>query len=374
MSINLSLSGYRGRLTVDLVALRNNYAFLQKQTDESVMVGAAVKADAYGLGIEQVSQALYEAGCRDFFCANIGEAIEVRALFDDVSLYVLNGYFSGLQNEYLDANAIPVIGDPTHLESYGILAERLNKKLPVVLHFNSGMNRLGFGREDIDWVMNGVGKELCAALDLRLVMSHLACADQADHSLNAFQCDYFAEIAHHFPDVPAALSNSAGIFLGQAYHFNMVRPGMALYGLNPTPQKPNPMRRVVELSLPLVRILNVKAGETIGYGATYQCTADKVVGVVAGGYADGIHWGLAGQGLKLYWQDIACPVLGRISMDMLAVNLSPAISKGAQPGMDDYLELIGPNQSEAAIGALCGSFDYEVLTGLGPRYERVYIG
>lgn len=359
-----------GRLTIDTKALRSNYRLLQDKVGAPVRVSAVVKANAYGLGAVHIAKYLKEEGCVDFFVANWQEGQKLRAAHPDINIMVLNGFYPDVGEIYLNDTLIPVLDSRDEITSYGALARKVGRQLPAMIHCNTGMNRLGM---DMPLVHEIAGDpSMMAGIDLICVMSHLACADEKDHPLNEHQRAAFAEIAALFPNVPKALANSSGIFLGSEYHYDMVRPGMALYGLNPVPYADkNPMAPVITLDLPVICRRNAPSGAAIGYGAAHTFVQETCVATLSGGYADGVFRSLSNKG-ALYWRGVRCPIIGRISMDMLSVDLS-AVPNEQRPEIGDRLELIGPHQSAADIGDLIeGSFDYEVLTSLSPRYERIY--
>lgn len=358
-----------GKLTIQCSALRANYRILQDRVGAGVTVSAVVKANAYGLGAEKVAAILKQQGCTHFFVANLREAQRLRAAHSDITIIILNGFYDSEAAAYLEGRFIPVLDSRREIERCSALAAKKGTALPAYLHCNTGMNRLGMDRPLAEEL--ATNPALTKGLDIQCVMSHLACADEQSHPLNTAQLKAFQEIAALFPGVPKALANSSGIFLGADYHFDMVRPGMALYGLNPTPYADeNPMQPVVSLEVPVICTRTLKRGSIIGYGATYTCADDTAVATIGAGYADGIFRSLSNTG-ALYWQDVRCPIIGRVSMDLLSVDLS-AIPPAQRPQVGDDMELIGPHQSPADIGALAGSFDYETLTALSQRYERIY--
>lgn len=359
----------RGRLTIDLAALQENYKIIQKTLAPGCVSAAVVKADAYGLGAVEVVRALIGVGCDTFFVASLAEALELRAAHKNCRILVLNGFFESAADTYIDQNIMPVLGSFIEIEGCKRLAGKTGAPLPVFLHFNTRMNRLGFGSIETREMLGNMS--MLDELDIQGVMSHFACADEAGHEMNDLQYNLFKDIAEHFPDVPKSLCNSSGIFRSADYHFDLVRPGMALYGLNPTPEKDNPMRPVVSLDLPVIRTRIVQDGASVGYGATYRFDSEAQLATVSAGYADGIHWAQSNSG-AFYWKGHRCPIRGRVSMDMTTVDLSD-VPKGERPKPGDYMEVLGPNQSPADFGATGGSFDYEVLTALGNRYKRDYI-
>lgn len=359
----------RGVLTVNLQNLRENYRILAQKAGESCAVAAVVKADGYGLGAVSIAGDLIQAGCRDFFVATPEEGLELRAAHKDINIYVLNGFYASYAEHYPAQNLVPVLGSFMEIESYTALAQKHGRALPTFLNFNTRMNRMGLGALEAEELIADMDR--LGGLEIMGVMSHFACADEADHPMNETQYELFAAIAAHFPKAKKSLCNSSGIFRDSKYHFDMVRPGMALYGLNPTSETDNPMKPVITLEVPVIRTRIVYKDAVVGYGATYRFDKKTQIATLSAGYADGIFWALSNKG-AFYWNGYECPIRGRISMDMTSVDLCN-VPQAERPKPGDYLELIGPHQSPAQLAAGAGSFDYEILTALGHRYRRLYI-
>lgn len=354
-----------GRLTIDLGALRANYAQLCAMTGKGCTVAAALKANAYGLGAVEVAGALLKAGCRDFFVAHLDEALDLRAHYKDCNIYVLNGFYASRGDLYLTNNLIPVLGSFMEIEAY----KKLGANLPAFLNFNTRMNRLGLGTAEQEDLWKN--PEKLSGIAIKGVMSHLACADEPDHEMNKIQLELFQDIAGHFPEAVKSLANSSGIFLGKDYHFDLARPGAALYGINPTPGKPNPMKPVVSLEVPIMRVRLVYKGATAGYGATYHFERDSQIATVSAGYADGIFRYLSNKG-AFYWHGMRCPIRGRVSMDLTTVDLSD-VPENNRPRPGDVMEILGPHQSADDLARDAETIGYEVLTNLGNRYKRQYV-
>ena len=362
-----------GQLVVDLGAIRENYRFVQARVGDGVRVAAVAKADCYGLGTEQVIGALVAAGCKDFFVAKPSEAIALRAFCGGAHIYVLNGFYENYARDYLAYNLTPVIGNFIEVGEYTRLGEAEGRKLPAFLKFNTRMNRLGLGSADQDELWRDLSR--LDGIEVRGMMSHLACADEPDHPMNETQYGLFSEIAGHFSgDYSGAvksLCNSSGVFLDSKFHFDMVRPGAALYGINPVPGRENPMRPVVSLSVPIIRTRHVFKGASVGYGGTYIFGEDTQVATIAAGYADGILRSLSDKG-ALYWKGYRCPIRGRVSMDLTTVDLCN-VPMDERPKPGDMMEVLGENQSPDDMALDAGTIGYEVLINLGARYKREYI-
>lgn len=362
-----------GKLTIDLGAVRANYRLLQDRVDAGVTVSAVVKANAYGLGAEVIAAELMTQGCTHFFVANMEEAVTLRkslgGSFSDITILILNGFYESGSDLYVTHDLIPVLGSFMEIEGYKNLGLKHGRALPAYLHFNTRMNRLGLGSIETKELLGNMA--MLDGIDVQCIMSHMACADEDGHAMNTTQYDVFQNIAAVFPDTPKALANSSAMFRSNTYCFDMVRPGMALYGLNPTPELDNPMQAVVSLTAPIIRTRIVHAGAHVGYGASWTAKDDTPLATVPVGYADGVRWSLSNQG-AFYWRGIRCPIRGRVSMDMTTVDLS-AVPPDQRPKPGDHLEVIGAHQTAAEFGRDAGSFDYEVLTSLSHRYDRTYI-
>jgi alanine racemase len=339
-----------GHLTIDLDALADNWRALDKRT--GCATAAVVKADGYGLGAGRVAKALAKAGARQFFVAVAEEGAAVRqALGPGPEISVLSGHMRGDTDMIADLHLTPMLNSidqvTRHLEA---LAGR-----PFGIQLDTGMNRLG-----LEWDEWASIAEIALRQRPTLVMSHLACADEPDHPMNAYQLDVFHQMTDGIT-TPRSLAATGGILLGDAYHFDLTRPGIGLYGAAPFAQA----RDVVRLDLPVVQTRNVQTGEVAGYGNTWQAERPSRLATVSAGYADGLLRGLTGK-LRLWSGDTACPAVGRISMDLITVDITDL------PDTPDALMLIGPQQGVDDVAHAAGTIGYEVLTSLGPRYSRRY--
>lgn len=358
-------------LSIDLGALERNYRLLQARLIPGCRAGAAVKANAYGLGAAEVSRALYAAGCRDFFVSSLEEGVHLREALSDggIKIYVLNGFYGSGAGLYGEKNLTPVLGSFMEIEGYKKLGAKQGKKLPAFLSFNIRMNRLGLGKVETEKLLGDMS--MLEGIDVRGILSHFACADEPDHPMTRTQHEIFEKIAKHFPRAEKSLANSSGIFRDKKFHYDLVRPGMAIYGLNPVPEKENPAEPVVSLQAPVIRTRLVYKGANVGYGATYTFDKDTWIATVSAGYADGIFRALGNKG-ALYWKNHRCPIRGRVSMDLTTVDLSN-VPEADRPKPGDVMEILGPHQSADDLAAAAGTIGYEVLTSLGNRYRREYI-
>jgi alanine racemase len=361
-----------GVLTVDLDAICANWRKLEK-TAVPAECAAVIKADAYGCGLVPVARALAHAGCKTFFVATLDEARAARTALPSAALYVLNGLIQNTGEAYAKIDARPVIGDLNELAEWDVFCRRSGWAGGAAIHIDTGMNRLGLTLAEVQGLIPRIN---AGDHGFTLVMSHLACAESLNHPLNSRQLASFREIAGVFSGVPASLSNSSGIFLGGPFQFDLVRPGAALYGVNPTPEADNPMRGVVELKARVVQIRDVERGESVGYGATWTTRRPTRLAIVSAGYADGyLRAGSSNDGTRGTEVIVAgkrCPVAGRISMDLMAIDITDLEKSAVRRG--HMVTLIGDGITVDELAHYLGTIGYEVLTSLGPRYTRVYRG
>jgi len=332
-----------------------------------------IKADAYGCGVDPVARALAAAGCKTFFVATLDEARTVRAALPSSTIYVLDGFFQNCGDACAKIDAKPVIGDLNELAEWDVFCRRSGWAGGAAIHIDTGMNRLGLTLTEAQGIVPRIN---AGDHGITLVMSHLACAENLNHPLNAKQVASFREIASLFSGVPASLSNSSGVFLGSQFQFDLVRPGAALYGVNPTPEADNPMQPVVELKARIVQIRNVERGETVGYGGTWTTRRPTRLAIVSAGYADG-YFRAGGsndgtRGAEVVVAGKRCPVAGRISMDLMAVDVTDLDKNAVRRG--HMVTLIGEGVTVDELAHHFGTIGYEVLTNLGRRYARVYKG
>ena len=343
-----------GTLTIDLDAIAANWQALDRMSGAQVQTAAVVKADAYGLGAARVARALAQAGARRFFVACAEEGAVVRqSLGLGPQICVLTGHMPGDTEMIHDLDLTPMLNSldqiTRHLESL--------PGHPFGVQLDTGMNRLGV--ELAEW--QAVAPILIKA-GPELLMSHLACADDPDHPLNEVQLRTFHDMTDG-TDLPRSLSATGGILLGPRYHFDLTRPGVGLYGGLPhTTAMP-----ALRLSLPVIQTREVATGETVGYSATWTARRPSVIATVAGGYADGLPRSLSNQA-RLWDGDQPCPLIGRVSMDLITVDITDL------PELPRTLDILGPHQTVDALAVAADTIGYEILTGLGPRYARRYIG
>jgi alanine racemase len=356
-------------LTIDLGAICANWRALRGQL-ASGSCAAVVKADAYGLGAAKVAPALSAAGCRDFFVAHLEEAIALRPLLPrEAALYVLHGCPPGTEDACLAADAIPVLNGLQQVGAWSALARRKGRALPAILQVDTGMARLGLAPQELAMLADDPSR--LDGITLRYVMSHLACAEQPDHPLNADQLERFRSARARLPATPASLANSSGIFLNSDYHFDLARPGAALYGVAPLADQPNPMRPVLRLQGKVIQLRDLTPGTPVGYGATWSAPAAARIATVAVGYADRYLRSLSNRTCA-YFEGTALPLVGVVSMDTITLDVSALPESVLQPGT--LVDLINERHPVDALARQAGTIGYEILTSLGGRYFRRYVG
>ena len=367
-----TLATTTGVLTVDLDAIIANWRKLEKTAVPAECAGV-VKADAYGCGADQVARALSTAGCKTFFVATLGEARVVRAAVPTAAIYVLDGFFQNTGDAYAQIDCKPVIGDLNELAEWDVFCRRSGWSGGAAIHIDTGMNRLGLTVTEAQGIIPRIN---AGDHGITLVMSHLASAELLNNPANARQLTTFREIASVFSGVPASLANSSGVFLGAQFQFDLVRPGAAVYGINPTPEADNPMQPVVELKARIVQIRNVERGETIGYGGTWTARRPTRIAIVSAGYADGYFRAASAndgtRGAEVVVAGKRCPIAGRVSMDLIAVDVTDLDKNAARRG--HLVTLIGEGITVDELAHHFGTVGYEVMTSLGKRFARVYKG
>ena len=359
-------------LNVDLRAIVANWRYLKTQA-EHAETAAVVKADAYGLGASTVAGALREAGCNTFFVAHLDEGLALRHAVGDARILVLHGPNPGTEAEFTAAHLIPVLSGMSQVQGWLKFVEGHGHSHPTALQVDTGMTRLGLSRPEFDRIR--ANQNWLRALDPQLLMSHFACADTPRHPLNHQQLETFAAFAKDLPGVPASLSASSGIFIGPRAHFDLVRPGIALYGGNPRPGHDNPMAHVVTLSAKVIQIQDVAPPQTVGYGAAYDVPKPSRLATVALGYADGFLRGITANPdaepvfgtVHDTWK---ARLVGRVSMDLTTFDIGEVPEDRIQPG--DTIDVIGKYASIDTLADAGRTISYELLTRLGPRLPRIY--
>jgi alanine racemase len=355
-------------ITVDLDSLEANYRFCRDQL-QPASCAAVVKADAYGLGISRIAPALRHAGCTQFFTATYREGITLRALLPDVEVYVFEGVTEHSLGAFCEHGLVPVLISPAHSALWARQARELGRPLPAIIHIDTGMTRLGFGElelrallrhpEDLDW------------LETRYVMTHYACADDAMTDKTTQQLAQFNRLRKMLPAAPTSVGNSAGGLLGGEFSGDMARIGIALFGGNPYQDAMPPLKPVLRVQSRVLQLREINSGTTVGYGATHQADSKRMIATVGTGYADGYPWSLGNRGVASVGGH-RVPVVGRVSMDLITLDVTGIPQDLVQPGC--MADLIGPDISLEEVAERAGTVNYEILTRLSQRARRKFLG
>ena len=360
-------------LTIDLAALVGNWRALGERAGAEA--AAVVKANAYGLGLEPTVTALAAAGCRNFFVAHLSEGVRARIVAPDATIHVLNGLLPDSAGSYAEHDLSPVLGSSEELQEWAAFRAGGATVRPAALHLDTAMNRLGIWPGEGMSLMRALKADIDAA-GIGLVMSHFASSEDATDPANARQIAAFSEIAAAFPGIPASLKNSSGHFLKDCPSYQLTRPGYALYGGNPTPGLANPMRPVIGLTSRILQLRDVEAGMQVGYNGRWTTKRKSRLATICLGYADGYprnaSWTDASTGGSAIVGGVVCPFVGTVSMDLIIVDVTEAPAAEARRG--DPVTLIGGPLDLETVGAGAKTIGYEILTSLGRRHARRYLG
>lgn len=358
-------------LQVDLGAIAANWRGLRdagRASGRPVDCAAVLKADAYGTGAALVGPRLAAEGCRHFFVAHIDEGIALRAVLPELPIYVLNGLLPGTEGDFVEHGLVPVLNHLGQLNSWRAAAQRYNRPLDAVIHVDTGLNRLGFNPEEAQVLINERGR--LRGLRLALIISHLIASEEQSNPVNGEQLSRFRTFVKAMPGAPASLANSSGVFLGPDYHFDLLRPGAALYGINPLPDRSNPMLPVVTLNARILQVRKIDTYETVGYGGAWRAARPSRVATIALGYADGYFRILINR-THVHLAGHRVPVIGRISMDLTTIDVTDVPEAQSQPG--DSVEVLGAHMTPDDLAEQARTNAYEIMTSLGRRYARVYV-
>lgn len=362
-----SMDEHGAILSVDLAAIAENYSRLATRAAPA-QCAAVVKADAYGLGMARVALTLWDAGCKMFFVATLEEGIELRAILGDAEIHVFNGNLAGTEPAISEHQLIPVLNSLEAIDRWLLFQKSQSDRLPVDIHIDTGMSRLGLMPTDVADL--AADTRALNGLSIDCILSHLACSDDPANPMNAEQLGTFKNCRKQIAGSRAGLAASSGLFLGREFHFDFVRPGIALYGGNPTPYAPNPMIPVVRLQARILQLRQLEKPRTIGYGATHTVTRPMKIATVAIGYADG-YLRAAGNSAVAYVGDVAAPVVGRVSMDLTTIDVTDIPDEQTKPGT--LVDMIGQYNPLDDFAAAADTIGYEILTRLGPRLHRRYL-
>lgn len=354
-------------LEIKLDRVRDNYLHIKTKLKPQTKCSVVVKANAYGLGMNQVAKALVEGGCNDFCVAYLDEGLELRKVAPNAAITLFNGFQKEELAELVQSGFVPVLNDFYQIKLLNDEAKRLGRRLKGIIHFDTGMGRLGFDRYQTKKLIEN--EDIYSHIQVEYLMSHLACADDALHPLSLKQLEIFHKRAANFPETKLSLANSAGVMLGQKYHFDMVRPGCAIYGINPIPSWANEFKQVMELRGRVIQIRHVQKDMNISYHCQHVAKKGDVIATVLCGYADGYMRYLTNNSFA-YYKGFRLPIVGTVTMDMIMVDVTQ-VPENELLEMN-FLELIGDNITVDEVAARARTIGYEVLTRLGNRFERIY--
>lgn len=355
-------------ITVDLEALEANYQFCRDQL-RPASCAAVVKADAYGLGINRIAPALWHAGCSQFFTATFREGVTLRSLLPDAEVFVLEGVTEVSLDAFCEHQLIPVLISPAHSTIWAERARELGRPLPAIIHVDTGMTRLGFGEPELGELLQG--REDLDWLDTRYVMTHYACADDSETDITRQQLEQFDRLRKLLPPAPTSVGNSAGGLLGEPWSGDMARIGIALFGGNPYLGDLPPLKPVLRVQSRVLQLREINPGTTVGYGATHRANSHTMIATVGTGYADGYPWSLGNRGIASVGGH-RVPVVGRVSMDLITLDVTGVPAELVQPGQ--MVDLIGPDISLEEVAERAGTINYEILTRLSQRARRKFLG
>jgi alanine racemase len=355
-------------ITIDLDALTANYRDCLAEVAPGDCA-AVVKADAYGLGIARVARALAGAGCRRFFTATHREGIGLRGLLPETEIYVFEGVREDSAEALLQHGLVPVLITPVQCRFWANIGRQQSRQLPAVLNLDTGMTRLGMGPSEIATLLER--PDDLRQLDLRYVMTHLACADEGDGERVQAQLDRFDELRVRLPDAPTSIGNSAGSLMGPGYSGDLARVGIALFGGNPFLDDSHAARPVLRIQSRVLQLRDITEPTPVGYGATWTAPAGARIATVGTGYADGYPWSLGNRGIAAVGGH-RVPVVGRVSMDLITLDVTGVPEDLVQPG--SLVDLIGPDVSLEEVAERAGTINYEILTRLSQRAQRRFLG
>ncbi|MDP4832742.1 MAG: alanine racemase [Rickettsiaceae bacterium] len=355
-------------LQISQHVIKENYKALCSAS--SAKVGASVKANSYGLGVQHIAPILKHSGCKHFFVSSCDEGVELRKILgSEANIYILLGVFKNELEAFLEYNLIPVLNHLSQIEIWQEYASKLNRKMPCILHIDTGMHRLGMPLYEIESL--DVATDMYK-LDILYIISHLAYAEDIKSPFNLEQLNKFKQYTTKFPGIKRSLANSSGVFLGENYQFDLVRPGAAIYGINPTPYlEQSKIKNPVKLFAPIIQVHHLPPGSPIGYNCTYinKATQSCPIATIPIGYADGFSRAFSNKG-EVYINGFKAPVIGRVSMDLITIDVSNVPSEEVFLGAS--VEVIGDNCTPDKLAKISGTNSYEILTMLGDRYEKIY--
>jgi alanine racemase len=355
-------------ITIDLDALTENYHYCRDSLAPAACA-AVVKANAYGLGLGRIAPALHHAGCQQFFTATHREGVTLRSHLPNIDIYVFEGVTQQSKAAFLENELVPVLITPAQAATWADAARSLKKPLPCIFHIDTGMTRLGFGQRELELFLEKDAD--FQWLEFCYIMTHLACADDTGSRMVREQLQLFDKLRRLLPDAPTSIGNSAGSLLGSDSAGDLARAGIALFGGNPYLGQAPPVRSVLRIQSRILQLRDITKPTPVGYGATYTAPAGTRIATVGTGYADGYPWSLSNRGVASIGGH-RVPVVGRVSMDLITLDVTGLPDELVQPG--SLVDLIGPEISLEEVAELAGTINYEILTGLGQRASRIFLG
>tara|TARA_Y100001970_G_C14222443_1_gene853490 strand:- start:61 stop:1191 length:1131 start_codon:yes stop_codon:yes gene_type:complete len=356
----------RPKLTINLCALANNYNLLVNRANQSIC-GAVVKANAYGLGVKEIADCLYQNGCRHYFVANIHEAIELRELFNNIDIFIFDGMMPGQASLIINKNLIPVLNSLDQINYW--LNESLDHDHPIAIHFDTGMTRLGLDEKDV--IKLSKNKSINNKLAVSFIFTHLSCSSDPSNINNDKQLDLFNKQLDLFPKVRTSVGSSATILSRPDLLGDLARPGISLYGATPfSSAVDNPMEKVFTLTAPIIQIKKIEKGTSVGYGQSTKVSSNSTIATIAIGYADGIPFSMSNNGY-CFFKNKKIPVIGRVSMDLITLDVSSILDKDLYVGAE--VEIFGSNIDLDTVAKSLGTINYQILTNLSSRIKRVYV-
>ncbi|WP_019220154.1 alanine racemase [Bartonella florencae] len=353
--------------TINVGAIVANYKTLT-QSVAPAECSAVVKANAYGLGADKIAPALYQAGCRTFFVAKIEEALQLKTILpENIMIALLNGLPHTAEEFVAQSGIVPVLNSWKEIESWQRFCQKKQKKFPAIIQIDTNMNRLGLDKKELEKLTKQ--PQIFEKAEIKYLLSHLANGEDAIHSSNKTQLAAFRNVLAKLPVCKVSFANSGGIFLGSDFHFDLVRPGIALYGADPRGKQPTPLKPVLKLEAQILQSRSVDAGIPVGYGESFMTRRPSTLATISIGYADGWPRILSNKG-SVYFNGHKLPIVGRVSMDSIIVDATDLDQK---PQRGDWVELIGPHQTLEKVATDANTIPNEILTSLSNRYKRIYI-
>jgi alanine racemase len=357
-------------LYVDLRAIKENYKKICAHLGSKTLCAAVVKSDAYGLGVAPIVKALHLAGCRHFFCSYLDDALKIRQEFanSDVVVYVLNGVFPKTEHLFHENAITPCLISKDHVDRWVAYGKKISQKLPCIIHVDTGMGREGLAVEEF-MMLYDLEKEKLEALDIHFLMSHLANSNTPNNRKNIIQLDRFQLLLSRMPNLKATLANSSGLALGPQYHFDMVRPGMALYGYKGLNYADLYLSPTLSVQGRVLLTRSLTGGESIGYNSTFTCQRDTKVALISVGHGDGVLRAISNRGGILINGHMT-PLIGAVSMDTMMVDITSHPTGTVHADM--WVELYGDIESVNRFAESEGTSVYELMVRHGQRFQRIY--